>query len=237
MARLILSLNNKVLSNYQVSPGKQITIGRRSDNDIVIDNLAVSAHHATIRAEGPGLMLTDMGSRNGTYVNNERVDSSRLAHQDWVTIGKHILIVDLHESLSLESTADELMAGTGGTLDADQTMVLERDNSETTYVGFDYLSFMSSSGGDYELSGKVVSIGKNPDADIKVPGFWSLFAGSPSVTITKRHDNYILTYINGLITPRVNGKAVKQSVKLNHQDIIKVGPLEAQIRLVRRPAS
>ena len=191
----------------------------------------MSAHHATIRAEGQTLILTDLGSRNGTYVNNERVEESQLAHQDWVSIGKHILIVDLHESLSLESTADQLMAA-----EADQTMVLDYKETRSSWVGFDYLSFLSAVREDFELSAKGVSIGKNPDADIKITGFWSLFAGQPSATITKRGDDYILSYVHGLITPQVNGRAVKQSIELNHEDVIKVGPIKVQIRFVRRPA-
>jgi pSer/pThr/pTyr-binding forkhead associated (FHA) protein len=236
MARLILTFNNKVLSNHQISPGQQLTVGRHPDNKIVIDNLAVSAHHATIRAEGQTLILTDLGSRNGTYVNNERVEESQLAHQDWVSIGKHILIVDLHESLSLESTADQLMAASPDAAEADQTMVLDYKETRSSWVGFDYLSFLSAVREDFELSAKGVSIGKNPDADIKITGFWSLFAGQPSATITKRGDDYILSYVHGLITPQVNGRAVKQSIELNHEDVIKVGPIKVQIRFVRRPA-
>ena len=90
MARLILTFNNKVLSTHLLSPGQQITIGRHPNNPIVIDNLAVSAHHAAIRLDGQKLILTDMGSRNGTLVNNEPVTECQLAHQDWITVGKHI---------------------------------------------------------------------------------------------------------------------------------------------------
>jgi len=235
MARLILTFNNKVLGNHQISPGQQLTIGRHPDNKIVIDNLAVSAHHATIRAEGQNLILTDMGSRNGTYVNNERIEESRLAHQDWVSIGKHILIVDLYESLSMEATADELMGVPGGGANADQTMVLDRKEAQSSWVGFDYLSFLSSVREDYELTSKGVTIGKNADADIKITGLWSLFAGQPSATITKRGSDYVLNYVQGRITPKVNGKAVKGSVKLSHEDIIAIGPLKVQLRFVRRP--
>ena len=235
MARLILTLNNEVLSSYQISPGQQFTIGRHPDNKITVDNRAVSAHHATIRAEESTLVLTDMGSRNGTYVNNERVEESQLAHQDWVSIGKHILIVDLHESLSLEAPANELMGTSEDALGADQTMVLDYKDVQPSYMGFDYLSFLSIVREDFELGTKGASIGKNKDADIKISGFWSFFAGEPSATITKKDDDYILSYVHGALTPKVNGKAVKQPTKLKHQDIIKIGPLKVQIRFVRRP--
>lgn len=237
MARLIVTLNNKVLSNHQISPGQQLTIGRHHDNKVVIDNMAVSAHHATVRAEGQSLILTDMGSRNGTYINNEKVQESQLAHQDWIGIGKHTIIVDLYESLSLESTADELMgASSDDAMDADQTMVLDYQEAQSSYVGFDYLSFLSIVRDDFELTAKGASFGKNRDADIKITGFWSLFAGQPSATITKKNDAYFLNYVHGLLTPKINGKPVKQATKLNHQDTIQVGPIKVQIRFVRRPA-
>jgi pSer/pThr/pTyr-binding forkhead associated (FHA) protein len=236
MARLILTLNNEVLSNHQILPGHQLTIGRHPDNKIIIENRAVSAHHATVRAEGQTLVLTDLGSRNGTYVNNEKAEEAKLAHQDWVGIGKHILIVDLHESLSMEATAKELMGSGEDAMAADQTMVLDYQEAQPSYVGFEYLSFLSTVREDFELTSKGVAIGKNQDADIKISGFWSLFAGQPSATITKKDGDYILTYVHGMLTPQVNGKAVKQPIKLKHQDIIKIGPLKVQIRFVRRPA-
>jgi pSer/pThr/pTyr-binding forkhead associated (FHA) protein len=236
MARLILTFNNKVLSTHLLSPGQQITIGRHPNNPIVIDNLAVSARHAAIRLDGQKLTLTDMGSRNGTLVNNEPVTECQLAHQDWITVGKHILIVDLHESLSLEATAHELMAHSTAMMEADQTMMIEREDVQAKWLGFDYLSFLSGGREDFELGDHAVAIGKNRDADIKIKGVWALLAGGPSATITKKHDNYFLGYAGGMIKPKVNGNTVTGSTKLNHEDIIKVGPVELQIRLVRRPS-
>lgn len=235
MARLILSFNNNILSTHMISPGQQLTIGRHPNNPIVVDNLAVSAHHAAVRLDGQKLMLTDLGSRNGTLVNNERVTECQLAHQDWITIGKHILIVDLHETLSLEGTADQLMAHSPAIMDADQTMVIERQEVQPQWLGFDYLSFIAGGSEDYELSDRPVTIGKNKDADIKITGFWALLAGEPSVTITKKHDGYILEFKGGRLKPKVNDETVTAPTKLNHEDIIKVGPIELQIRFVRRP--
>jgi pSer/pThr/pTyr-binding forkhead associated (FHA) protein len=235
MARLILTFNNNILSTHMISPGQQITIGRHPNNPIIIDNLAVSAHHAAVRLDGQKLMLTDLGSRNGTLVNNDRVTECHLAHQDWITIGKHILIVDLHETLSLEGTADQLMAHSPAPMDADQTMVIDREEAQPQWLGFDYLSFISGGNEDFELSDRPVTIGKNKDADIKIGGFWALLAGEPSVTITKKHEGYILEYNGGMIKPKINHQTVASPTKLNHEDIIKVGPIELQIRFVRRP--
>ncbi|MDA8140704.1 MAG: FHA domain-containing protein [Desulfobacteraceae bacterium] len=235
MARFILTLNNKVLGSFKVSEGQELAIGRQADNQIVIDNMAVSAHHARVRLENNKLTLTDLGSRNGTLVNNQKISKSILAHQDWVTIGKHILIVDLHESLSLETTMHDLMSKSQAE-SSDQTMVLDRQSAQTSWVGFDYLSFLSSVRDDFELTGKDVSIGKNPEADIRVTGMFSFLAGTPSATISKKRDDFVLEHIGGKFKTRVNGTAIKTPTQLKHQDVIKVGPVELQIRRVRRPS-
>lgn len=236
MARLILTINNKVLSNHKVAPGKRLTIGRHPDNHICIDHLSVSARHAAVRLDDQQLILTDLRSRNGTFVNDERITECQLAHQDWITIGKHICIVDLYDSLSLESAEKELKAFSSAKLDANQTMVLDRDEFQPGWLGFDYLSFLNAGREDIELTDRAVTIGKNKDADIKVGGFRAVLAGEPSATITKTNDDYILEHVGGKLKPRINGKAIQGPTRLSHQDIIKIGPVEVQIRSVRRPS-
>ena len=74
-----------------------------------------------------------------------------------------------------------------------------------------------------------VTIGKNIDADIVIPGLWSLLAGTPTATIGKQGADYFLDYVTGLIRPRVNGTPIKSPTKLNHHDLIKIGPLTMQL--------
>jgi pSer/pThr/pTyr-binding forkhead associated (FHA) protein len=235
MPRLILTLNNNVLSSHSVSPDEQLTIGRHPDNHICIDHLSVSGHHAALRLVGQKLFLKDLESRNGTLLNNEPVTEAQVAHQDWITIGHHIFIVDLYESLSLESAENELKAfSSKGGADADQTMVLDREPTPDGW-GFDYLSFLTGDREDYELTDRKVSIGRNKEAEIRIGGFWAMLAGEPSATITRRQDDYFLEYIQGMLKPKVNGATVTGPYKLNHQDVIKIGPVEVQIRCIRRP--
>ena len=236
MARLILTLNNNVLSSHKVAPGQNIAIGRHKNNHVVLDNLAVSSRHAKIVFEDDKLTITDLDSRNGTFVNNAKVTESHLAHQDWVTVGKYIIIVDLHESLSLESGADKLMSKQADDI-GDQTMLMDYQDSQQQWVGFDYLSFRKPVREDLELSDKPISIGKNTDADIKISGFWSFLAGAPSAIIRKEHQSYALIYVKGQLKPKVNGLKINASTTLNHQDIISLGPFELEIRCVRRPSN
>src|SRR6185503_5755186 len=63
-------------------------IGKGPRNDIVIADPAVSSAHATIRVENGGYTISDIGSRNGTVVNGERVEGSRaLKHGDVIGVG------------------------------------------------------------------------------------------------------------------------------------------------------
>ena len=67
------------------------TIGRLPDNTVRIDNLAVSGHHARISWEQEHYVLEDLGSLNGTYVNNERVGKATLKHGDEISLGRVVL--------------------------------------------------------------------------------------------------------------------------------------------------
>jgi len=68
------------------------TAGRSPESDVFLDDVTVSRSHAEIRREGAEFFIHDKGSLNGTYVNRERVDATRLASGDEVQIGKFRLI-------------------------------------------------------------------------------------------------------------------------------------------------
>jgi FHA domain len=71
--------------------GERMTIGRRPDSAIFLDDVTVSRDHALVVRRGDDLYLDDLGSLNGTYVNRHRVDSHRLADGDELQIGKYKL--------------------------------------------------------------------------------------------------------------------------------------------------
>ncbi|HTW75160.1 MAG TPA: FHA domain-containing protein [Steroidobacteraceae bacterium] len=90
MARLILSLDGTVLAEYNMNR-ERYTIGRLPDNDIRIDNPAVSGHHSLIINILNDSFLEDLNSTNGTYVNGKLVKKHALQHGDVITAGHHQL--------------------------------------------------------------------------------------------------------------------------------------------------
>jgi pSer/pThr/pTyr-binding forkhead associated (FHA) protein len=67
-------------------------LGRHPDSEISLDDITVSRRHADIERTADGYVVSDAGSLNGTYVNQERVERQRLTHGDEVQIGKFRLI-------------------------------------------------------------------------------------------------------------------------------------------------
>ncbi|MDA1139600.1 MAG: sigma 54-interacting transcriptional regulator [Planctomycetota bacterium] len=69
-------------------PREQITIGRDHSNEIQLHGQKLSRSHAMLEYDGTGWLLTDLGSRNGTIVNNQSIKSSRLKSGDEIRIGE-----------------------------------------------------------------------------------------------------------------------------------------------------
>lgn len=72
--------------------GDVTRLGRHPDSDISLDDISVSRRHAEIRHDGDEYVLRDVGSLNGTYVNQRRVDSVVLQQGDEILIGRFRLL-------------------------------------------------------------------------------------------------------------------------------------------------
>jgi pSer/pThr/pTyr-binding forkhead associated (FHA) protein len=92
MPKLILQFHDQVI--HECVLGLMATIGRLPDNTVVIDNPAVSGHHACIFRNGEQFVVEDLESKNGTFVNDKNVTRQPLRHGDVVRIGKHKLVFD-----------------------------------------------------------------------------------------------------------------------------------------------
>jgi pSer/pThr/pTyr-binding forkhead associated (FHA) protein len=112
MARLILSLDGQTLAEYNMTK-ERYTVGRLPDNDIRIDNAAVSGHHSLIINILNDSFLEDLNSTNGTYVNGKLIKKHALQHDDVITVGHHQL--RYVEDQAQEAAEDEF----------EKTMVIE----------------------------------------------------------------------------------------------------------------
>ena len=68
-------------------------LGRHPDSEIMLDDITVSRRHASIERTDEGYVVTDAGSLNGTYVNQERIDRAVLHHGDELQVGKFRLVL------------------------------------------------------------------------------------------------------------------------------------------------
>ena len=96
MPKLLVKFRGKVLNEIPIRKSC-LTIGRTDENDIVIDNLGVSRQHAKVFRQGDDFVLEDMGSRNGTILNDEIVERCKLQDKDRISIGKHDVVFLLYE--------------------------------------------------------------------------------------------------------------------------------------------
>lgn len=90
MLKIELEYQGKSLATFETD-NEQVSIGRNLKNDIQIDNPAVSSSHAVIRKVMNTYYMEDLGSTNGTFVNEKKIDKYELLDGDEVIIGKHSL--------------------------------------------------------------------------------------------------------------------------------------------------
>jgi pSer/pThr/pTyr-binding forkhead associated (FHA) protein len=105
-------LDGQTLAEYNMTK-ERYTVGRLPDNDIRIDNAAVSGHHSLIINILNDSFLEDLNSTNGTYVNGKLIKKHALQHDDVITVGHHQLRF-------LEDQADDLPED-----EFEKTMVIE----------------------------------------------------------------------------------------------------------------
>jgi hypothetical protein len=89
-ALVIRSGGNRVGESFPLE-GDRMTVGRRPDSDVFLDDVTVSRDHALVVKRGGDFYLDDLGSLNGTYVNRRRIESHKLSDGDELQIGKYKL--------------------------------------------------------------------------------------------------------------------------------------------------
>lgn len=234
-AKLILSMDGLVLKEFPLNK-ERITIGRKSTNDIHIDNLAVSGNHAVIVTILNDSFLEDLNSTNGTMVNGKQIQKHFLQNGDVIEIGKYKLKY-------LNEQATQRLQG-----DFEKTMVLKRPSAGSqaapqpaevelaTRSGSLSIppSFQSpSAGAATALPPAAIQVLSGPSAGRELVISKTLTTlGKPGLqvaVIAKRPHGYFLTHVEGDQHPVVNGKAIGTHPRqLHDHDIIELAGVKLE---------
>ena len=233
MPRLILRLDDKVVKRYSLGP--VVTIGRLPDNTIVIDNAAVSGHHACASLDGSSFVLEDLESTNGTLVNDRRVSRHTLQNGDMVQIGNHTLEFDAEHggSVDAHAAAERIVTNPGETvfLDADKHRalleMLKETEIESSKVGVLRVLEGDADQSEYHLQAHTSVIGKADSSLVRLRGW---FLPNVAVVITRNGLGYTATHMKS--SALLNGEPLTGRCDLKEGDVLRVGGLSLQFGLV-----
>lgn len=218
-ARLLVSLHERGSRDFDLTQDR-FTIGRRPDNDLMIDDPAVSGHHARLVKIQAVYFLEDTGSTNGTAVNGTRIDRHQLRDADVITIGKHRLIFR-------DATAGTPAAPAEPAGDCDETMVLTaaggRRRTPDSPAGRIVVIHGKTDRREYQLTKQVNAIGSHADAAVRLTGW---FAPKHVAMIARRGTGYAVNATGTGKSLLVNGTEVKGQQELRHGDVIEVGGIK-----------
>ena len=220
MARLILSLDGQVLAEYNMTK-ERYTLGRLPDNDVRIDNPAVSGHHALIINILNDSFLEDLNSTNGTYVNGKLIKKHALQHGDVVTIGHHHLrFVDSEVETTEQDEFEKTMVIGPGQVSEERLRAAARKAPSRSApaaapapmpVIKAKLQVLSGqfAGRELELNKALTTLGR---------------PGVQVAAITRRADGYSIVHVESARSgdyPLVNGEPIgPQARKLTDNDVI-----------------
>ena len=257
MPILTLKLKNKSLGEYQLQKGVSLTIGRRDTNDVIIEDPSVSGHHAKIDSMGDRFVLIDLQSKNGSFVNEQLINSHWLQDEDVISIGGHTLVFQYQDEVqplpgdpdNFDETQDlnttqrrRMMAQSNPTKSINVTRYwdkhqkrgklrdIEPEDGEhgTEDKEKEPAGFLS-----YLAGGKgQIELAKKITSIGKDPTsdivVQGLLINPTAVIITKKADGFHLSNIGGRPRPKVNDEPIKKSISLYDQDIIEIGSVKLQ---------
>jgi len=225
MGKLVLSLNGEMQGEFQLNK-ERMTVGRKTGNDIRIDNLAVSGRHALIITILDDSFLEDLGSTNGTYVNGRLIKKHALRDGDVIGVGKHELkYINEHASADDEDFEKTMVirpSSAGAAVAAAKGAGLSTTTSSLTSpprgMPLARLQVLNGpvAGRELELTKALITLGK-PGVQVAV--------------ISRRPQGYYLTHVEGdghlYQFPIVNGSPIgAQTYALKHGDIVELAGIK-----------
>ncbi len=206
MAKLTLMFENRLVKEVPIG-SRPVGIGRSPDNDLPVDNLAVSNHHARVFFEAGRLVVEDLDSLNGTFVNDLRVERATLHDGDSIWIGKHHIKVDASGDTPISVDSKRKPAAP----QINETMVLDTKQRREMLQQAAAMGERSQFAGRLKMPTLVVL------ATVRLKGW---FKPEVAAQINQRDDGYYIGPADK--TPLVNDKPIQGPVRLNDGDVIEV---------------
>jgi pSer/pThr/pTyr-binding forkhead associated (FHA) protein len=225
-------MNGVVQGEYELNQ-ERLTIGRKPDNDIPIDNLAVSGKHALIITILDDSFLEDLGSTNGSYVNGKLVKKHALKDGDVVAIGKHEL-----KYINEHATADDD--------DFEKTMIIKPGSASAAVAAAQAAEKAvqsadpaaaptAATGGGMPLARLTVLNGPIAGKELELTKALITLGkpGTQVAVISRRPQGYFLTHIesdgDGKRYPVVNGEAIgAKAYQLKDSDLIELAGIKME---------
>ncbi len=218
-ATLLVKLHGQGSRHIELTH-ETLTIGRKADNTLVIEDAAVSAHHARIVKVQAVFFLEDLMSTNGTAINGRPITRHQLHDADVIAIGQHRLVFQ-----------ENAVAGTAAStpfVDLDRTTILrgtDRIPEGSTRTAKVLVTEGKTDKAEYLLTKQVNVIGSQDGAVIRLTGW---FAPKSVATISRRGLNYSISPSKSAKSLLVNGIEVVGQQDLKDGDEIEVAGVTLQ---------
>ena len=250
MPKLVLKFDDRIIKEYAVE--SEVTIGRLPDNTVVIDNPAVSGHHARVVLDGDQATLEDLRSRNGTYLNDQHVVRAPLKDGDVVLIGKHRIQYDEANEVAATAAEGATAPTMGATayLDTRQHRAMlaklrearaARDRAAASKTGKTPTASGAPDGAgvlrtlaggvdatEYTLEAQSSIIGKSDSALVRLRGW---FKPHVAATIVKDGAAYFVSPATGRTA--VNGEHLHSRRELRDGDVLDIAGVVLEFRVRR----
>ena len=209
------------------------TLGRSRDNDLCLEETAVSARHARIVPVQGVLFIEDMGSMSGTFVNDQRIVRRQLHHGDRLRLGTHRLIFRQEQRTAAES-APGRAAPVGAA-----ALSLPRRPEEPAPVADRHIGIVEILSGhtgqsQYRLTGPISLIGAQDDAVITLTGW---FAPKTAAVINRKGESYLVSQTESGKRILINGRVAQGAQALRHGDVLEVAGITMRFLLRDRNAA
>jgi len=226
VSKLTLSFKGQLLKVFPIRPGCMI-IGSDPASNIHIDSLAIEPQHIQLDTEQQASRIKALSQENGTFVNQEKIETHQLKDGDTIRLGKHTLSytfeeiteeemlqainhVDVNLDESVHDMAPPKIEDTDAPTETEAEPVLAKQDG--------WLQIMSG-----QNLGKTLSLHRSM-TNLGKPGL-------ATAVIAHRESGYFISHLEGKMPLQINSQPTDQTTKLNPDDIIQIGNIKMQFYL------